>query len=138
MRFRATKVYRGRTGHTSNCAGAEAGPGRGHRPSPATRGPASARRPHTRERPGDTSAPAFLKKALGDADDDTEKRYVLGLIREDLYLALVRHCRATGPKTADPDGSKAWALADGLSRLDAAYAEGRYDEAVRILDRIHR
>jgi hypothetical protein len=82
----------------------------------------------------DHETPAFLEKALADADDDTERRYALDLVREDLYLALVRHLRAVGPEDKDPDESKAWDLAARLSRLDAAYGEGRYDEAARLLE----
>jgi len=81
----------------------------------------------------DHATPECLRKALADADDDTERHYVLGLVREDLYLALRRHLRAAAPKGPDRDESRAWALAARLSRLDAAYAEGRYKETARIL-----
>ena len=83
----------------------------------------------------DHETPGFLQKALAEADDDTEKRYVLDLVREDLYLALCARLRAARPKGEDRDESKTWALAARLSRLDAAYGEGRYDEAAQMLDR---
>lgn len=86
----------------------------------------------------DHPTPESLQKALADADDGTEKRYVLDLVREDLYLALVRHLRTAGVQGADADESKAWDLAARLSRLDAAYAEGRFDQAVRMLDRLRQ
>ncbi len=84
----------------------------------------------------DHPTPAFLHKALADAADDTEKRYVLDVIREDLYLALMRHLRAAGPKGKDSREVKGWDLAVRLSRLDAAYGEGRYGEVVRMLEHL--
>ena len=86
----------------------------------------------------DHSPPACFRKALADAEDGAEKLYVLDLVREDLYLALRRQLRASRPKGADRDESKTWDLAARLSRLDAAYAEGRYGEAARMLGRLHK
>ena len=81
----------------------------------------------------DHETPAFLRKALNDADDDTEKRYVLDLVREDLYLALHRRLRAVQLKGKDRDETKAWGLAARVSRVDAAYGEGRYGDVAHLL-----
>jgi len=82
----------------------------------------------------DYATPAFLEKAVADADDDTERRYALDLVREDLYLALLPRLRAATPKKDDRE-TGTWERAVRVSRLDAAYGEGRFDEAARLLGR---
>ncbi|MBN1395094.1 MAG: hypothetical protein JW959_08730 [Pirellulales bacterium] len=97
----------------------------------------------------DHHPPEYLEKALRQASFDTEKLYVLEIIRESRYLALrkklaERHCRmmAAAPRDdakSDRDDAKsvaAWKLAEMLARLDAAYGEGRYRRAATILDDI--
>jgi hypothetical protein len=99
----------------------------------------------------DFKAPEYLAKALKAAACDGEKRYVQDIIRESQYLALrdkLAECSAkllaaSSPKsdgisTADrrDASARAWTLARTISNLDAAYAEGRYDDAVRILSEL--
>ncbi|MBN1590826.1 MAG: hypothetical protein JW888_15040, partial [Pirellulales bacterium] len=91
--------------------------------------------------------PDDLTKALAAAACDSEKCYVEDIIRETQYLALRDKLLADNEKRfanvpADRDRRKAartaetvgaWTDARTLSELDAAYAEGRYDDAIRIL-----
>ena len=95
---------------------------------------------------GDFHPPGYLEKALEQATFDTERLYVLGIIRESRYLAVRDKLAARQQKllaSARPDDTKrdrgnapsvrAWESAVSLTKLDAAYGEGRYDKAAKIL-----
>ena len=98
----------------------------------------------------DFDVPEHLAKALEAATCDSERLYVQDLIRETQYLALreTLHQQSeelfAGFPPADlrrkPDELKtsirAWTHARLLADLDTAYAEGRYDDAVRLLGEI--
>jgi hypothetical protein len=88
----------------------------------------------------------YLSRALNEAEFDGQKLYVLGIIRESMYLAL-RETLATRSKQlladsasnrshVNPDHAasvRAWDYARTLSLLDAAYGEGRYRDVARVL-----
>jgi len=93
-------------------------------------------------------APEYLAKALKAAACDSEKRYVQDIIRESQYLALRNKLaersdkllaasapKSRGVSTADKRAAseRAWAFALAVSKLDAAYGEGRYEDAVHLL-----
>jgi hypothetical protein len=91
--------------------------------------------------------PENLAKALESATCASEKLYVLDVIRETHYLALREKLHQesrelfAGFAPADlrrkPDelrtSIRAWSHARLMADLDAAYGEGRYDDAVRLL-----
>ena len=86
----------------------------------------------------------YLGKALEDAGFDSEKLYVQDIIRESRYLALREKLTKRSERTlAATEGNSwplnreriestfpGWELAVALSKLDVAYGEGRYDDAV--------
>jgi len=92
----------------------------------------------------------YLGAALDEAGFDTEKLYVLDVIRESQYLALrdklaqrskERLSAAEGnawplKQTRIAASVRAWELTVATSKLDAAYGEGCYDEAVRLLQEL--
>ncbi|HUT32830.1 MAG TPA: hypothetical protein VNE39_05080 [Planctomycetota bacterium] len=91
--------------------------------------------------------PQHLAKALAAASCDTERRYVQDVIRELHYLAVrdklakraseLLAAAGLGVPRRDPQrlaaSEKAWAYARTLSLLDAAYGEGRCDDAIRLI-----
>ena len=94
--------------------------------------------------------PDNLQKALNSATDDTERRYIQDIIRECQYQHLreglleasgnmmknqSRKDRKLYPSTASYHGWKTSVL---LSQLDAAYGEGRFEDAVEILKTIQK
>ena len=99
---------------------------------------------------GDFPVPENLAKALAAATCDSERLYVQDVIRETQYLSLREklHQQSTelfaGFPPADlrrkPDELKtsirAWTHARLMADLDTAYAEGRYDDAARLLGEI--
>jgi len=98
----------------------------------------------------DFQVPENLSKALEASTCASEKLYVQDIIRETQYLALRAklHQQSSelfaGFPPADlrrkPDelrtSIRAWTHARLLADLDTAYAEGRYDDAVRLLEEI--
>ncbi|NQT11286.1 MAG: hypothetical protein HQ582_00965, partial [Planctomycetes bacterium] len=88
-----------------------------------------------------------LVRALEEARSDTEKLYIQGIIREGQYLALRKKLTEQGTKAlAASEGNswpldqtritssvRAWELTVATSKLDAAYGEGRYGDAARLL-----
>ena len=101
---------------------------------------------------GDFQVPENLAKALEAATCDSERLYVQDVIRESKYLALRQQLEQqstelfAGFPPADlrrkPDELKtsilAWTHARLMADLDTAYAEGRYDDAARLLGDIGR
>jgi hypothetical protein len=95
---------------------------------------------------------ANLTKALEASSCDSERQYISDVIREELYLALREQLqRQSAERTPPPDGkpwvsslptrvesSKAWEYTTAITRLDVAYAEGRYDDAVAILRELEK
>jgi hypothetical protein len=88
----------------------------------------------------------YLTRALSDAEFDAQRLYVLGIIRESLYLALHQKLATRGKQLLADSASnrpnvnpahaasvRAWDHARSLSLLDSAYGEGRYREVVRLL-----
>jgi hypothetical protein len=91
--------------------------------------------------------PQSLTKALPAATCDSERGYLLDVIRETQYLALhaklarrshellaavsLRDTRRSVQERAASES--AWAYARTLSQLDAAYGEGRYDTVSELL-----
>jgi hypothetical protein len=91
-----------------------------------------------------------LAKALAAAPSETEKRYIEDIQREQQYLALrekllaksaawlakesaTERALSRGPERLT-DSEAAWTFTQRIARLDVAYGEGRYDQAVEILD----
>jgi hypothetical protein len=99
-----------------------------------------------------TAPPERLAKALAAATCDSERCYLLDLLREEQYLALratlarrsdelLKALPASDPRDSPADreaSQRAWAYARTLSALDAAYGEGRYDAAVDLLHELSR
>jgi len=99
---------------------------------------------------GDFPVPDNLAKALAAATCDSERLYVQDVIRESQYLALREKLEAQSSKLfagfppADlrrkPDelrtSIRAWTHARRMADLDTAYAEGRYEDAARLLGEI--
>jgi hypothetical protein len=91
--------------------------------------------------------PEYLNKALPAATCDSEKLYVLDLIREGHYLALRLSLLEQNKKYFEdsniPDLRKkpvefkatiaAWDAAVRLAGMDTAFGEGRYDEVAKML-----
>jgi len=100
----------------------------------------------------DFTAPEPLAKALEAATCDSERCYVQDVLRETQYLALRDQLgKRSSELLQDPSGkdprldpqrmaasTRAWEYARLVSSLDAAYGEGRYDDAVRILGALQR
>ena len=95
--------------------------------------------------------PEHLAKALEAATSDSERRYVQDIIRESQYLALRDklakrsgellaasdpRSRGPGPAAQMAASARAWALARATSSLDAAYGDGRFGDAVRLLGQL--
>jgi hypothetical protein len=99
---------------------------------------------------GDYQVPDHLQAALSAATCDTERLYVKDLIREGLYLDLRRRLAKqseelfAGFPPADlrrkpkelATSIKAWKFSRLMSDLDAAYGEGRYDDAAKCLEKL--
>ena len=89
----------------------------------------------------------YLVRALQQARFDTEKLYVQDIIRESQYLALrEKLTKQSKEALAASEGNswrldqtriatsaRAWELTVVTSKLDVAYGEGRFDDAVRLL-----
>jgi hypothetical protein len=100
----------------------------------------------------DYRLPANLDKALKACTCDSERQYVQDIIREEHYLALREKLQRQSAELLAPfeakvylksanegvASGKAWEYAVALARLDSAYAEGRYDDAVTILRKLAR
>jgi hypothetical protein len=95
------------------------------------------------------TTPADLTRALKLAEDRSQQHYILDIIRETQYQTLrekllekVEQLMAAAPSEKDrkrkkkriAQTGKAWKLSRQITDLDAAYAEGRYDEAIKILE----
>jgi hypothetical protein len=90
---------------------------------------------------------ADLAAALEAATCDSERCYILDLLRETQYLSLRAELRNRSSQRLAPSLAKdtrnniqerihseaAWDLATTLSRLDTAYGEGRYHDAAELL-----
>lgn len=95
----------------------------------------------------DYQPPAHLAKTLDACTCDSERQYILDLIREEQYLALRAHLlqrsteqlapmepmRGVGSREKLLASGKAWEDTVAVARLDAAYGEGRYGDAEAIL-----
>ncbi|MBN1418562.1 MAG: hypothetical protein JXP34_07270, partial [Planctomycetes bacterium] len=95
----------------------------------------------------DPAVPAHLARALKAASCDSERLYIEGLILESRYLALRRKLNEESRalferfggenlrrKRGDLEGSiRAWKHARLGSDLDAAYGEGRFEDARRAI-----
>lgn len=90
----------------------------------------------------------YLSTALEEAEFDSEKLYVQDIIRESQYLALREKLTKQSEQLLAASQStvafsrpmpeimatvRNWDLAVAISKLDIAYGEGRYDDAVQIL-----
>ena len=89
----------------------------------------------------------YLVRAFEEAGFDTEKLYVQDIIRESQHLALrdklfEQSKKALAPlegnswplnQTRFASSVRAWEMTAATSKLDAAYGEGRYYDAVRLL-----
>ncbi len=96
--------------------------------------------------------PSPLNQALAAATCDSERLYVLDIIREAQYLDLrdALAARSAVRIASVPNAAlrysphqlrtsvDAWDYARALSSLDAAYGEGRYDDAARILEELKK
>ena len=95
--------------------------------------------------------PADLTRALKVAEDHSQCHYVLDLIRETRYQALRSKLLQEAKRLMDAAPSEkehkrkkertartteAWTFSRRITDLDAAYAEGRYEEAIKILERL--
>lgn len=98
---------------------------------------------------GDFRLPDYLEKALDQAAFDTERLYVQDIIRETRYLALreklAERQRRLSNSARQDDAKKdrdeaasqrAWEAAVSLAELDAAYGEGRFDDAAAIVEEV--
>ncbi len=91
--------------------------------------------------------PETLTRALASATCDTERRYVLDIIREQQYTALRAALLSGSSELFDPAGggdlrgrreqldasTRAWVFAGTLARMDQAYGEGRFDRVCAML-----
>jgi len=96
------------------------------------------------------AVPEPLAQALKTAGSETERLLIEDLIRELQYLALrdkltkrnaerfttISGVRIRGNANLTTASIRAWNVARIMSNLDAAYGEGRYDDAVRLLNEL--
>jgi len=93
----------------------------------------------------------YLTRALNEAEFDAQKLYVLGIIRESMYLALHEKLAtrskqwladsASDRSHVNPDHAasvRAWDYARTLSLLDTAYGEGRYRDVAGLLGELEK
>ena len=96
--------------------------------------------------------PEHLAKALAAATCDSERRYVQDVLRETQFLALrdrlqeLAEQRLEGVPDKAPRGAahrvgastRAWQLVRAVGDLEAAYGDGRYEDAIRILGELKK
>ena len=81
--------------------------------------------------------PAHLAKALEAAHSKAERRYVQDIVRELHYLGVRRYLLARSKEWLDAGAPDAWHFASSVALIDAAYGEGRYADATRLLRCLH-
>jgi hypothetical protein len=84
------------------------------------------------------AAAEHLLEALKAASCDSERLYVQDIIRESQYLALRDELTKRSGELFVSASPGAWAFARAVSKLDAAYGEGRYDDAAGLLGQLAR